>query len=331
MKTTKLMFLLCAGLLSQTFISCQKDKDVDRSEKATQSKIYPTRFGEYVSIPLSFIDKDGNEHLFSDKEKQPRTTGDGCDIYGGNPTLIYRGYSIANICFNGPSNSATFYFELNLSADVNIVSDPLNTCKVKAKTGGFYSSPATTGYRTLTYSYTLESTYTDAGILMNKYLVTTQSTNFDEYDFCGNDAFDIVIRFATDCYDFAPYITATKTNQSFFNTAATIPYYIANNATSGGVRKIEFIPNVPICGPSCKSDYSWQFPTKTRFQYRLVGATTWIDAPSNATGYSALANSQIPVSPNSAGTYEYRHSCLLNAPSGYWSNWINNGGTINLP
>lgn len=304
------------------------DKPVSHNDKA----FYRATIND--TIKLLVEDKDGKTVDLSNRNLAKGTSTCFDDSYA--MTLIYRGYTVYGPCFNAPDGLATFEasWDLYLPEDVNPFVDATCIARLKLAPAGFISAPATTGFRTMPYTFTyIETVDIDGGgTMMKKWRIAAQ-TSFSENDYCGNFEITPSFRIKTDCPDLAT-IQPTLTTGYMGPNLYTIPDLWLSGGVNpqNGSKYIVFNPNIPLCGNGCHG--YWKWATNYKIEYKLASSSTWLPLSGPLEWYNNnVISFQLNLGIIPSGTYQVRYKAVLKGDpsSGLWSEWVVPATTVAVP
>lgn len=334
------MYLVCsvvatmAGLF--TIVSCKKDT-TSVTGVATASSTPPTHDKPYTyssnankSVGILVEDAHGN-WVPLDIRKNGSQTLSTCSNDSWAIALIYRGYSNDDVCFSGPAGASGLRqsWDLYLPEGISIVND--STCVARIKIGplGFFTAPTGTGFRTTPYQYYYVETIDIDGLgtMMKKWRILSHATPFSESDYCSNFTLTPTFKLKTDCPDLATIQPVLTTDYMDMNSLS-IPNLLAYNGSTTTQKRIEFVPNLPICGNGCHG--YWKWCTNYKIQTKLTTSATW---SATIDWYSNIITSFTIPAGSGSGTYQFRYKGLVKGTTGNgaWSEWIQPATTIFIP
>lgn len=328
-------FAVVAAASIFTISSCKKDAASVTAGEVTASSTPVTHDKPYTlfsntnrHVGIMVEDANGNLTPLDKTRKTGPQTLSTCANDSWAMDLVYRGYSIDAPCFGGPSE-LSHSWDLYLPEDVNITNDA--TCVARIKIGPFgFPAPTGTGFRTTPYQYTyIETVDVGGGTMMKKWRITANGTPITEDDYCFNQTLTPTFRLKTDCPDLT-IIQPALTTDNFEINSLTIPDLLLYNG-SDAARKIEFVPNLPICGTGCHG--YWKWCTNYQVQYKSTTSSTWEPVTPFQAYFNYITSFKMPIIPSNPGTYQVRYKGLIKGDvnTGVWSEWIQPATTVVIP
>ncbi|MFA6059762.1 MAG: hypothetical protein WC756_16270 [Taibaiella sp.] len=335
------VYLVCIATLAiavglVTILSCNKNT-VSATGKAIASSTPPTHDKPYTytsnvnkSVGILVEDAYGNWTPLNNHKNGSRTLST-CNNDSWAVALIYRGYSNDDICFSGPSGASGLRqsWDLYLPEGISIVND--STCVARIKIGplGFFTAPTGTGFRTTPYQYYYVETVDIDGLgtMMKKWRILSHATPFSEGDYCSNFTLTPTFKLKTDCPDLTTIQPVLTTDYMDLNSLS-IPDLLAYNRSTTTQKRIEFVPNLPICGNGCHG--YWKWCTNYNIQTKLTTSTIW---SATIDWYSNVITSFTISAGSGSGTYQFRYKGLVRGTTGNgaWSEWIQPATTVFIP